>query len=152
MRTQVAIVGGGPAGLMLSHLLHLDGIDSIVVEKHPREHVLQRIRAGVLEAGSVQLLRDVGLGERMDAEGHPHDGAYIVWKGEQKVLIDTAKYTGKQMMAYGQTAITQGKSVLTVRPDPTGLCWASSPVRPWFKACLRCPVSLAEVPERGFIA
>ena len=46
----------------------------------------------------------------------------------------------------------QGKSVLTVRPDPTGLCWASSPVRPWFKACLRCPVSLAEVPERGFIA
>ncbi len=107
MRTQVAIVGGGPAGLMLSHLLHLDGIDSIVVEKHPRERVLQRIRAGVLEAGSVQLLRDVGLGGRMDAEGHPHDGAYIVWKGEQKVLIDTAKYTGKQMMAYGQTAITE---------------------------------------------
>jgi len=107
MRTQVAIVGGGPAGLMLSHMLHLEGIDSIVLEKHPRARVLQRIRAGLLEAGSVELLRDVGLGERMDREGHPHDGAYIVWKGTQKVLIDTAKYTGKQMMAYGQTAITE---------------------------------------------
>lgn len=107
MRTQVAIVGGGPAGLMLSHILHLEGIDSIVLEKHSRAHVLQRIRAGVLEAGSVTLLRDVGLGERMDREGHAHDGSYIVWKGSQKVLIDTARYTGKQMMAYGQTAITE---------------------------------------------
>jgi p-hydroxybenzoate 3-monooxygenase len=107
MRTQVAIIGGGPAGLMLSHILHLEGIDSIVVEKHPRAHVLERIRAGVLEAGTVQLLRDVGLGERMDREGQPHDGSYIVWKAERKVLIDTAKYTGKQMMAYGQTAITE---------------------------------------------
>jgi p-hydroxybenzoate 3-monooxygenase len=107
MRTQVAIIGGGPAGLMLSHILHLEGIDSIVVEKHPRAHVLERIRAGVLEAGTVQLLRDIGLGERMDREGQPHDGSYIVWKAERKVLIDTAKYTGKQMMAYGQTAITE---------------------------------------------
>ena len=107
MRTQVAIVGGGPAGLMLSHILSLEGIESIVLEKHPRERVLQRIRAGVLEAGSVDLLRDVGLGERMDREGNPHDGSYIVWKGDRRVLIDTAKYTGKQMMAYGQTAITE---------------------------------------------
>ncbi len=107
MRTQVAIIGGGPAGLLLSHMLHLDGIESIVLEKSPREQVLRRIRAGVLEAGSVTLLRDVGLGDRMDREGHPHDGSYIVWKGSRKVLIDTAKYTGKQMMAYGQTAITE---------------------------------------------
>lgn len=107
MRTQVAIIGGGPAGLMLSHILHLEGIESIVLEKHPRQHVLDRIRAGVLEAGSVKLLRDVGLGERMEREGRPHDGTYIVWKGERKVLIDTAKYTGKLMMAYGQTAITE---------------------------------------------
>ena len=61
----------------------------------------------MLEAGSVDLLRDVGLGERMDREGNPHDGSYIVWKGDRRVLIDTAKYTGKQMMAYGQTAITE---------------------------------------------
>lgn len=107
MRTQIAIIGGGPAGLMLSHILHLEGIDSIVLEKHSRAHVLRRIRAGVLEAGSVALLRDVGLGKRMDEEGHPHDGAYIVWKGERKILIDTARYTGKQMLAYGQTAITE---------------------------------------------
>jgi p-hydroxybenzoate 3-monooxygenase len=106
-RTQVAIIGGGPAGLLLSHLLHMEGVDSIVLEKHSRLHVLERIRAGVLEAGSVQLLRDVGLGERMDKEGHPHDGTYIVWKAERKILIDTAKYTGRQMMAYGQTAITE---------------------------------------------
>lgn len=92
---------------MLSHILHLEGIESVVLEKYSRAHVLQRIRAGVLEAGSVTLLRDVGLGDRMDREGHAHDGSYIVWKGSQRVLIDTAKYTGKQMMAYGQTAITE---------------------------------------------
>ena len=107
MRTQVAIIGGGPAGLLLSHILHFEGVESVVLEKHPRAHVLERIRAGVLEAGTVQLLRDTGLGARMDREGQPHDGTYIVWKGERKVLIDTAKYTGKQMMAYGQTAITE---------------------------------------------
>jgi len=107
MRTQVVIVGGGPAGLMLSHMLHLEGIESVVLEKHPRAHVLQRIRAGVLEAGTVELLREVGLGARMDREGHRHDGTYIVWKGSRKVLIDTARYTGRQMMAYGQTAITE---------------------------------------------
>ncbi len=64
-RTQVAIIGGGPAGLLLSHILHRNGIDSIVLEKQSRAHVLARIRAGVLEAGTVALLREVGLGARM---------------------------------------------------------------------------------------
>ena len=64
MRTQVAIVGGGPAGLLLSHILHRNGIDSIVLERQSRSHVLERIRAGVLEAGTVALLREVGLGAR----------------------------------------------------------------------------------------
>ncbi len=106
-RTQVAIIGGGPAGLLLSHILHRNGIDSIVLERQSRGYVLDRIRAGVLEAGTVALLREVGLGARMDREGHPHDGSAIAWEGRPRFFIDTRKYTGKQMMAYGQTAITE---------------------------------------------
>jgi p-hydroxybenzoate 3-monooxygenase len=107
MRTQVAIVGGGPAGLLLSHILDRHGIDSIVLERQSRAHVLKRIRAGVLEAGTVALLREVGLGARMDREGHPHDGSAIAWSGRERFFIDTKKYTGKSMMAYGQTSITE---------------------------------------------
>jgi len=107
MRTQVCIIGAGPAGLLLSHILHRNGIDSIVLERQTRAHVLERIRAGVLEAGTIALLREVGLGERMDREGHPHDGAWIAWEGRPRFLIDTKKYTGKPMMAYGQTNITE---------------------------------------------
>jgi p-hydroxybenzoate 3-monooxygenase len=106
-RTQVAIIGGGPAGLLLSHILHRNGIDSIVVERQSRAYVLDRIRAGVLEAGTVALLREVGLGERMDREGHPHDGSAIAWENRPRFFIDTWKHTGKRMMAYGQTAITE---------------------------------------------
>ena len=80
-RTQVAIVGGGPAGLLLSHILDRNGIDTIVLERQSRTHVLGRFRAGVLEAGTVELLREVGLGMRMDREGHPHDGSAIAWEG-----------------------------------------------------------------------
>ncbi|HZR59424.1 MAG TPA: 4-hydroxybenzoate 3-monooxygenase [Xanthobacteraceae bacterium] len=107
MRTQVAIIGAGPAGLLLSHILDRNGIDSIVLERQTRAHVLERIRAGVLEAGTIALLREVGLGERMDRDGHPHDGAWIAWEGRPRFLIDTRKHTGKPMMAYGQTAITE---------------------------------------------
>jgi p-hydroxybenzoate 3-monooxygenase len=106
-RTQVVIIGGGPAGLLLSHILHRNGIESIVLERQSRDHVLQRIRAGVLEAGTVALLREVDLGARMDREGHPHDGSAIAWEGRPRFLIDTKKYTGRAMMAYGQTAITE---------------------------------------------
>jgi p-hydroxybenzoate 3-monooxygenase len=106
-RTQVAIIGGGPAGLLLSHILHRGGVDSIVLERQSRAYVLERIRAGVLEAGSVRLLREVGLGERMDREGHPHDGSAIAWEGRPRFFIDTKKFTGKQLMAYGQTSITE---------------------------------------------
>jgi p-hydroxybenzoate 3-monooxygenase len=107
MRTQVAIIGGGPAGLLLSHILARNGIDSIVLERQSRQHVLRRIRAGVLEAGTVDLLRAVGLGGRMDREGHPHAGTAIAWEGRDRFFIDTKKFTGKSMMAYGQTAITE---------------------------------------------
>src|SRR5262252_4036007 len=106
-RTQVAIIGGGPAGLLLSHILDQNGIDSIVLERQSRAHVLERIRAGVLEAGTVELLREVGLGARMDREGLPHDGSAISWEGRPRFFIDTRKFTGKPMMAYGQTSITE---------------------------------------------
>lgn len=105
--TRVVIIGGGPAGLLLSHILDINGVDNIVLERRSRAYVLSRIRAGVLEAGSVDLLRGTGLGERMDREGKPHDGSFIVWAGSEKLLIDTKKYTGRKMTAYGQTAITE---------------------------------------------
>lgn len=107
MRTQVAIIGGGPAGLLLSHILHRSDIDCVVLERRSREYVLRRIRAGVLEWGSVEVLRAAGVGDRMDREGHLHDGTGIVWSGSRHCLIDTKKFTGKPMMAYGQTAITE---------------------------------------------
>jgi p-hydroxybenzoate 3-monooxygenase len=106
-RYQVAIIGGGPAGLLLSHMLHLEGIDSIVIERQSRQHVLQRVRAGVLEAGTVQLLRDIGLGERLDRDSTPHHGVHIAWQDHENFLIDVKKFTGRVMAAYGQTAITE---------------------------------------------
>jgi len=107
MRTQVAIVGGGPAGLLLSHILARSGIENVVLERQTRQHVLQRIRAGALEEGSVALLREIGVGDRMDREGHPHNGSAIRWEGRGRFFIDTKKYAGKTMMAYGQTALTE---------------------------------------------
>ena len=91
-RTQVAIIGGGPAGLLLSHMLHLGGIDSVVLERQSKAYVLKRIRAGVLEYGTVKLLRDAGLGERMDREGHAHDGSWIVWQ-DREPFSSTPKRT-----------------------------------------------------------
>ena len=107
MKTQVTIIGGGPAGLLLSQVLHREGIESVVLERKSRAYVLQRIRAGVLEWGSVEMLRTAGIGERMDREGHLHDGTLMVWGGNRSFLLDTRKHTGKPMMAYGQTAITE---------------------------------------------
>src|SRR6266852_5519204 len=106
-RTQVAIIGGGPAGLLLSHILDRNGIDTIVLERQSRTHVLERIRAGVLEAGTVEFLREVGLGARMDREGQAHNGSAIAREGRPRFFIDTKKVTGKAMMAYGQTEITE---------------------------------------------
>ena len=106
-RTQVAIIGGGPAGILLSHLLHRHDIDSVVLERQTKAYVLKRIRAGVLEYGSVKLLRDAGAGERMDREGHAHDGAWIAWQDRAPFLIDTKTYAGRPMMSHGQTAITE---------------------------------------------
>ena len=107
MRTQVVIVGSGPAGLLLSHILHRHGIDSVVLERQTREHVLSRIRAGVLESTTVDVLRANGLGERMDREGHAHDGMRIAWAGRDSFLVDTWSTLGRRFMVYGQTSIQE---------------------------------------------
>ena len=107
MRVRVGIIGGGPAGLLLSQILHRGGVDNVVLEARSRAYVLSRIRAGVLEWGSVEVLRSAGVGARMDREGHVHNGIGIAWSGRELFLIDTHKYAGRPMMAYGQTNITE---------------------------------------------
>ena len=107
LKTQVGIVGGGPSGLMLSQLLHLKGIDNIVLEKHSREYVLGRIRAGVLEHGFAELMREAQCGARMDAEGEIHEGFYIA-EGGRKRRVDLAGHTGgNSVVVYGQTELTR---------------------------------------------
>ncbi len=107
VRTQVAIIGAGPAGTLLSVLLHQAGIESIVVERQTQEHVLSRVRAGVLEWGTVNVLRDAGLGERMDAEGQVHSGTGIAYGGEHLFFVDIEQHANSRFMAYGQTMIQE---------------------------------------------
>lgn len=105
MRTQVCIIGGGPSGLLLAQLLHLAGIDTILLERKSRDYVLSRIRAGVLEEGSAELLRKAQCGDRMDREGLPHDGTFLSSKN-RSFRIDFTERTGKRVMVYGQTEVT----------------------------------------------
>jgi len=105
MRTQVCIIGGGPSGLLLGQLLHQQGIDTVILERQSRDYVLARIRAGVLEWGSVETLRRAGVGARMDAQGHVHTGTYLAARN-RGFRIDFAATTGKQVMVWGQTEVT----------------------------------------------
>ena len=105
MKTQVVIVGAGPSGLLLSLLLNRAGIESVILERATREHVLGRIRAGVLESGTVQTLREACVHERMDREGMLHNGCYLT-DDNLMVHIDFHELTGKQLMVYGQTEVT----------------------------------------------
>ena len=117
MRTRVGIVGAGPAGLMLSHLLHLQGIDSVIIEIRSRDYVEKRVRAGVLEHGAVDLINDVGLGRRMQREGMPHHGIYLRFEGETH-RIDFEQLTGRGILVYGQQEVV--KDLIAARLDAGG--------------------------------
>ncbi|TAM45516.1 MAG: 4-hydroxybenzoate 3-monooxygenase [Burkholderiaceae bacterium] len=106
MRTQVAIIGAGPSGLLLGQLLHKAGIDNIILERQTGEHVLGRVRAGVLEQVCIDLLDEAGVGERMHKEGLVHSGIEMLFDG-QRHRVDMNKLTGgKNVMVYGQTEVT----------------------------------------------
>ena len=107
MKIQVCIIGGGPSGLLLSQLMHLQGIDTIVLERQSREYVLARIRAGVLEHGFAELMREAQCGDRMDREGEIHEGFFIAHDGALD-RIDLHKYSGgSSVVVYGQTELTR---------------------------------------------
>jgi len=103
-RTQVAIVGAGPAGMLLAHLLANEGVETVVVESRTEEYVASRIRAGILEQSTVDLLREVGLGDRLQREGDEHRGIYLQWPGERHHL-DFVDLTGRSVWVYGQTEV-----------------------------------------------
>ena len=117
MSTQVAIIGAGPAGLLLSHLLDLQGIESVVVERCDRDYVEHRVRAGVLEHGTVQTLREAGVAKRLDAEGIGHDGLQVRFNRHTHRL-DLEELVGRCVTVYGQQEVV--KDLITARLDSGG--------------------------------
>jgi p-hydroxybenzoate 3-monooxygenase len=105
-RTQVAIIGGGPAGLLLGQLLYRAGIDAVILERQSADHVLSRIRAGVLEPGTVEMLDQAGVGARLHAEGLSHSGFELAFDG-MRHRIDLQTLTGQHVTVYGQTEVTR---------------------------------------------
>ena len=122
MRTQVLIIGGGPSGLLLSQLLSNVEIDCIVLEKHTKEHVLSRIRAGVLEEGTIKLLKQAGISKRIYEEGFEHDGIFLSLKNHG-FRIDLKKLINKKVTVYGQTEVT--KDLYEVREKNGGKIYNS---------------------------
>jgi len=116
MRTQVGIIGAGPAGLLLSHLLHLRGIDSVVLELRGREQIESTIRAGVLEQGTMDVLTEAGVGERMKAEGALHHGFELAFEGKRR-RIDLTGLTGKSITVYAQHEVLKDLVAARVAAD-----------------------------------
>lgn len=114
MKTQVCIIGGGPAGLLLGHLLNAEGVECVVLEQRTPDYVLSRIRAGVLENITVKLMERLGLDGRLKAEGLPHDGFNLA-DGERLIRIDMAELVGDHVWVYGQTEIT--KDLMDAAPE-----------------------------------
>ncbi|QRM53945.1 4-hydroxybenzoate 3-monooxygenase [Sinorhizobium sp. BG8] len=117
MRTKVAIIGSGPSGLLLGQLLSNAGIDNIILDRSSKEHILGRVRAGVLEEGTVALLDKAGVGARMHAEGLPHDGFSLAFDGRDHRIDLFGLTGGKRVMVYGQTELTRD---LMMRRDAEG--------------------------------
>src|SRR5580658_3008415 len=118
MRTQVGIIGAGPAGLMLSHLLQLEGIESVVLETQSRQYVEERVRAGVLEQGTVDLLVETGVGARLKKQGLVHDAIQLNFNG-QRYRIDFRDLTpGRSITVYGQQEVI--KDLIQARLDAGG--------------------------------
>ena len=128
MRTKVAIIGAGPAGLLLGQLLHVYGVDNVILERKDREYVLARIRAGVLEQGTVDLLDQLGIAARLHREGLVHDGVEFAFGGARH-RIDMKQATGKSVTIYGQTEVT--RDLMDAR-DKAGLAtvYEADDVRP----------------------
>ncbi len=124
IRTQVGIIGSGPAGLLLAPQLQKEGIESVILERQTREHVEGRIRAGVLEQGTAWMMREVGANERMDREGLVHNGVSLAFGGELH-RIDFRKQTGKAVIVYGQTEMT--KDLIQARLNRGGAIEFSAP-------------------------
>ena len=112
-RAQVGIVGAGPAGLLLAHLLHLEGIDSVIVERRSQEYVIERVRAGVLEQGTTDLLVESGVGERMRREGLRHGGIWLAFSGRRH-YIDFEALTGRAITVYGQNELVKDLIALRI--------------------------------------
>jgi p-hydroxybenzoate 3-monooxygenase len=118
MRTQVGIIGAGPAGLMLSHLLHLEGIESVVLEAQSRQYVEHRVRAGVLEQGTVDLLVETGVGARLKKEGLVHDGIHLNFNGNRHRINFRDLTPGRSITVYGQQEVI--KDLIQARIDAGG--------------------------------
>jgi p-hydroxybenzoate 3-monooxygenase len=128
-RTQVGIIGAGPAGLMLAHLLHREGIDSVVLDDRSQAHVIERVRAGVLEQGTVDLLHQVGLGARLAREGMRHEGIYVAFRGSRH-RIDLAGLTGGQAITVdGQNEVVKDLIAARAATGRTTV-WDARDVRP----------------------
>ncbi|HKI50277.1 MAG TPA: 4-hydroxybenzoate 3-monooxygenase, partial [Desulfobacteria bacterium] len=124
-RTQVGIIGSGPSGLLLSQLLHLKGIDSVILERQTREHVEGRIRAGVLEQTTVELLREARVNTRMDREGIIHNGFSLAFEGRQERIDLNGLTGGSTIMVYGQTEVT--KDLINARLEAGGVLEYEAP-------------------------
>jgi p-hydroxybenzoate 3-monooxygenase len=118
MRTQVAIIGAGPAGLMLAQLLHRHGVESIVLERHDRAYVEQRLRAGVLEQGTVDALHAAGVGERMEREGLVHHGLHLQFEGQRHRIAMSELTGGRAITVYGQQEVV--KDLIRARLEAGG--------------------------------